>query len=407
MSLLYLDTARLGQACPSAFQAQLDFGRLSAEDPSMYSANFLREGANAWSETMTANYPGFSSWAGVEALQFRLAELFGIPSAKEVFLASRSAVLLRLAARLMFRLCRNVLTTDLNWPHWQAIVSDEAARCGQSVTVASVKEAVLADRMSATDLASQLETAFGDGGCDGVFLPVVNNLGVRLPLAKLLPGLKSFGNLRFTLLDAAQSFCHLPEPAPSHLADVTIAGCHKWLRGSLPLGIAACERPLVAEQMHKILSENNGTPTDLYDPILRFTQEIVSHTINKYSETVNIAPLFSANAAVATPRVSSAALQAQVSCQAHNVNRIRQAATGTSWSPVETDESLQSGIVLLRSQKPSVRAAAECDDVRTDLRAHGVVVSTYPRGLVRISSPTTAMSDESLSMLANALRRVA
>ena len=406
MSLLYLDTARLGQACPSAFQAQLDFSRLSAEDPSMYSASLLREGIDAWPQTVKDSFPGFSSWAGIGALQSRVAQHFGSPSAKEVFLASRSAVLLRLAARLMFRLCRNVLTTDLNWPHWQAIVMDEAGRSGQSVTVATVKDAVLADRMLASDLATQLESVFGDRGCDGVFLPVVNNLGVRLPLAKLLPRLQSSGNLRFTLLDAAQSFCHLPEPAPLHLADVTIAGCHKWLRGALPLGIAACGRPLVAEQMQAILAENTGAPTDLNDPIMRFTQEIVRHTINRYSETVNIAPLFAANAAISTSRVSSAALQTQASFQADNASRIREALADTSWIPVETDESLQSGIVLLRSRKASVRAT-ECDHVRADLREHGVAVSTYPEGLTRISSPTTAMSDESLSILANAFRRVA
>ena len=406
VSLLYLDTARLGQACPSAFQAQLDFSRLSAEDPSMYSASLLREGIDAWPQTVKDSYPGFSSWAGIEALQLRVAQHFGSPSAKEVLLASRSAVLFRLAARLMFRLCWNVLTTDLNWPHWQAIVLDEAARCGQTVIVASVKEAVLADRMSASDLTNELETAFDSDDCDGVFLPVVNNLGVRLPLAKILPSLKSSGNLRFTLLDAAQSFCHLPEPAPSHLADVTIAGCHKWLRGSLPLGIAACGRPLVAEQMNAILSEDKVIPTDLDDPILRFTKEIVRRTVNKYSETVNIAPLFAANAALSTSRVSSASLLAQASCQADNVNRIGDAIAETSWIPVETDASLQSGIVLLRSRKASVRAA-ECDHVRASLREHGVTVSTYPEGLIRISSPTTAMSDESLSILANAFGRVA
>ena len=405
MSLLYLDTARLGQACPSAFQAQLDFSRLSVDDPSMYSASFLREGAHAWPKSRIADYPGFSPWAGVEEFQARIAEHFHAPSAKQVFLASRSAVLLRLAARLMFRLCRNVLTADLNWPHWQAIVMEEAARSGQKVTIASVSDAVLADRMSASNLASQLETAFHDGGCDGVFLPVVNNLGVRLPLAKLLPRLKSSGELRFTLLDAAQSFCHLPEPAPAHLADVTIAGCHKWLRGALPLGIAACGQPLISEQINAILCESNVPSTDLHDPLLRFTQEIISDKINKYSETVNIAPLFSANAAICTPRTSQDTLRHQASCQRNNVGGIEQAATGTSWSIVATDSSLRTGIALMRSQNPATRAA-ECDSIRSRFREHGVVVSAYPNGLVRISSPTEPIKSESFHSLATAFGRV-
>ena len=344
---------------------------------------------------------------GLEWRLFKPASLStsASPSAKQVLLASRSAVLLRLAARLMFRLCRNVLTTDLNWPHWQAIVLEEAARTGQKVTVASVQNAVLTDRVPASDLASKLETVFVDRGCDGVFLPVVNNLGIQLPLSSLLPRLRSSGKLRFTLLDAAQSFCHLPEPTPSQFADVTIAGCHKWLRGSLPLGIAACGRPLVAEQMQAILRESIAGPTDLNDPLLQFTQEIVSHSIDKYSETVNIAPLFSANAAICTPRVTPAALREQTSCQKNNVDGIEQAATGTSWSIVETDCSLRSGIVLMRSRNPATRAA-ECDTIRSRFREHGVAVSAYPNGFVRISSPTKPMNTESFHSLATAFGRV-
>lgn len=405
VSLLYLDTARLGQACPSAFQAQLDFSRLSAEDPSMYSESFFREGARAWPETRIADYPGFSQWGGVEAFQARLAQHFHAPSAKQVLLASRSVVLLRLAARLMFRLCRNVLTTDLNWPHWQAIVMEEATRTGQTVSVASVKNAVLTDRVPASVLANKLEAAFVDRGCDGVFLPVVNNLGIRLPLSSLLPRLKSTGELRFTLLDAAQSFCHLPEPTPSQFADVTIAGCHKWLRGSLPLGIAACGRPLVAEQMQAILRASLAGPTDLNDPLLQFTQEIVSHSIDKYSETVNISPLFSANAALCTPRVSHATLRDQAIRQRTNVSWVEQAAMRTSWSMVKVAPSLRSGVVLMHSRNPAI-GAAESDRIRAAFREHGVAVSAYPGGLVRISSPTTAMCDESRRTLADSFRRV-
>jgi len=54
VSLIYLDTARLGRACPSAFRTQLDFNRLSADDPSMYSEDFLRDGSRVWSRQQIA-----------------------------------------------------------------------------------------------------------------------------------------------------------------------------------------------------------------------------------------------------------------------------------------------------------------------------------------------------------------
>jgi len=127
----------------------------------------------------------------------------------------------------MFRACRNVLTCDMNWPHWQHVVADEAARSGQAISVAEVHSAVFENRIAADSLVEELATAFLDRGCDGVFLPAVTNLGVRLPLSDLLARLKASGRLRFVLVDAAQSFCQLPEPSPTKHVDVTITGCHK------------------------------------------------------------------------------------------------------------------------------------------------------------------------------------
>ena len=190
MSLLYLDTARLGQACPEALQAQHDFNRLSADDPSMYSETFFRDGTRDWPDTRLNEYPAFESWEGIEPFKTQIARHFTDEESYNVFLANRSAQLVRVAARLLFRKCRNVLTSDLNWPRWQTIVTEEAARSGQQVTIASVRDAVFNDHMTAQELIRFLSAIFVRNGCDAVFLPAVSNLGIRLPVHDLLSELK-------------------------------------------------------------------------------------------------------------------------------------------------------------------------------------------------------------------------
>lgn len=404
MSLLYLDTARLGQACPEALQAQHDFNRLSADDPSMYCEAFFREGARGWPDARLNEYPAFGSWEGIEPFKQQIAGRFAAETSHDLFLASRSAQLVRVAARTLFRTCRNVLTSDLNWPHWQAIVAEEAARSRQQVTIASVQDAVFNDHLTARELARLLTDTFITNECDSVFLPAVSNLGIRLPIHDLLTELKQTGQLRFVLVDAAQSFCHLPEPTPP-LADVTITGCHKWLCGALPLGIAACGCPIIAEQIRAIL-ESSDSSVDLDDPLLRFSQQICHHSVDHYSETVNVAPLFSANAAIRSPRIDADLLQKQISRRLHNVEAIVQATSGTAWKPVEPDASLRSGIVLLRSSSCSIQSL-DSDALRSRFRDHGVALSTYDHGLARISAPGTLFCQNETDSLCNAFSCIA
>ena len=371
----------------------------------MYSEGFFREGSHVWPKSRLAEYPAFESWEGVESLKTRIAEHFGIASAQDVFLANRSAQLVRIAARMMFRTCRNVLTSDLNWPHWQKLVKDEAARSGQQTTDASIQDVVLNDRSSAKELIERLEATFFNNGCDGIFLPTVNNVGIRLPLSKLLFDLKSSGQLRFALIDAAQSFCHLPEPAPSTLADVTITGCHKWLRGSLPLGIAICGRPLVADQIRTIL-KSSGSSGEFDDPLLRFTQQICNCSVDNSSETVCVAPLFSANAAIRSSQTARSSLREQISRQLINMHPIERSAAGTTWSILEIDASVRSGIFLMRSSDPVIQNMG-CDQLRTQFCRWGAAISAYPHGLIRISAPTETVCEHSIDTLAAAFAGIA
>ena len=401
MSLLYVDTARLGQACRSALQAQLDFSRLSADDPAMYGADFLRDGTRAWPDTQLRRYPGFQSWKGIESFKALLAGHFASQSPRDVFLANRSIPLVRAAARLMFRNCRNVLTSDLNWPHWQAIVAKEATRSGQRTFVVPLRDAVLRQQSSAEEVTTRLASAFLSNRCDGIFLPAVNNLGIRLPLAHLLSALKFAGRLRFVLIDASQSFCHVPEPTSAEFADITVTGSHKWLCGWLPLGIAVCGGPVIAEQLRAMLKSAGSF--DLDDPLLRFSQQVCLHSVDNFGETVNVAPLFSANAAIRNQHTHTGGMGEQVRQQALNRTAIERASAGSSWSVVQTDVPLRSGIMLMQSSSPVIQRM-DPETLRTRFREQGVALTAYSRGLIRISVPTETLSNQSIDVLAQAFR---
>ncbi|TWU34912.1 hypothetical protein Poly41_40550 [Novipirellula artificiosorum] len=404
MSVLYLDTARLGRTCAAASQAQLDVNRLLVDDPSLYCEKLFRDGAGIWPEELIAQYPSFAQWHGLRSLQRQFAQRFSVVDPESVFLASRSIQLVRIAARLMFRTCRHVLTCDMNWPHWQHVVADEAARSGQRISVEEVHSAVFEHGLTSESLAEKLATAFLNRECDGIFLPTVTNLGVRLPLLELLARLKPSGRLRFVLVDAAQSFCQLPEPSPTNCVDVTITGCHKWLGGGNPLGVAICGSSIVAEQFRHILDSNHNP--ELEDALMKFCLQIGGNSVNRYMETVNVAPFFTANAALKEDRTNRRNLREQFERRQGNVETLRQAMSGTPWNLMDVDESLRSGILLLQSQSPLHRET-DCQTLAERFRNHGVAFSSYPQAIIRISTPNSLASSHSRNVMKRAFHCVA
>lgn len=370
----------------------------------MYCEEFFRSGTADWPDHERLSFPSLAHWHGLRAFKSRIAKRFGVSSPDLVFLANRSAQLVRFAARLMFRKCRNVLTTDLNWPSWQQVVCEEALRCGQQITEAQLTQVVFSHRATAKEVNDRLVGQFCDSDCDGIFLPAVTNLGVHLDTSDLLRELKATGRLRFAMIDAAQSFCHIANPAPLPVADFTIAGCHKWLRGSLPLGLGICGRPIVAEQLCDMLT---STPSmyAIDDPLLRFSEQIEHRVVDQYSETVNIAPLFSANAAVNATNTGDGAIENQEGKRKATAELIRDSIPIHIWKAVETDASLNSGIVLLQSTSPDIQ---RCDPhiVRSRFLGQGIAISAYAHGLIRLSVPES-MDDRMIGSLQGALANVA
>lgn len=405
MRSLYLDTARLGQMSPGAVEALTDFVRLTAEEPSgLYFEKFLKDGIDAWPESFGRCFPGLNCWQGIAALKQSLLSLVGSPPDGQVLLASRSAQLMELAAISQFRVCRRVLTTDLNWPAYQEILRREAVRTGGSVDVIPLRRSLLFDRMSETELVRHLTGEYAGRGCDGLFLPAVDNLGVRLPVASIVRSIKSTSRIAFTVVDGAQAIGHVPLDLDDDCYDLLVAGCHKWIRGYLPMGLAFYSnhrsRSLVDQIVKSTLHSRR-----LDDPLLRFVRQIEADDTDGYLETTNISPLFSCAGALRDLEPSATTIEERTSIRVSNARRVLNVAHPTRWNPLLPDDGLRSGVVLVQSQRNAVRHAAS-DVIREAFRHAGVSVSNYDAGLARLSMPDEPLPTQALNRVRDALLSV-
>src|SRR5581483_1979202 len=119
----------MGRVSPGAAAALRDFVALAGDEGGgLYFDRFFTAGLENCPIPFASRYPGLATWRGVGPLKTALRSLADDHSDLPTLLASRSTSLVRFAARLLFHPCRNVLTTDLDWPPWSAILAAEAAR---------------------------------------------------------------------------------------------------------------------------------------------------------------------------------------------------------------------------------------------------------------------------------------
>jgi len=383
--LLYLDTARLGRMTPAAKEAQLDFVRLAAEEPcSLYVEQFLRDGFAAWPADYQRRFRGLATWGGVASLKRSLQRLAIVPSDWPVLLASRSLALVKLATRWMFRVCRHVLVTDLSWPTYQRVLDRGADRAGAAITSVPIREQVFARELSEQGVAEILAERYVANGCDGLFLPAVDHLGIRLPLREIVRRIEQRAELRFVFIDAAQAFCHVPLDSAVDIADFIVAGSHKWLGAYLPMGIAFVGRRRNPEFVQRRSTQLRRTGF-LDDPLLRFTQQVDGGKLDGHSETANLTSLFACAGAVADFTRSSGLLLDASLPSVDDVERLVPMPRG-DWRLLSPVKPMRSRIALFES--PS-----SCDSTADMLRQQwlraGRIVSAYPRGRVRVSCPLT------------------
>lgn len=103
---------------------------------------------------------------------------------------------------------------------------------------------------------------YGNEGCDGLFLPLVDNFGVRLPIASIVPAIQRAGSVRFVVRDATQAFNYVDVSDCVRACDFVIGGCHKWLRA---YARAIVERLLPRAYRRLVTTEEVAQVTQLID----------------------------------------------------------------------------------------------------------------------------------------------
>ncbi len=231
---LYLDYARFGLATPSALVALTDFGRLTTEVGfGMYYQRFLQEGFDGCSAAFQRRYQGLRHWQGVRQLKGLITELAGLCQSK-VVLASRSTALMTLAARRLSGHCRRILVSDLAWPGYLQVLSEQARGGRAEIVSVALRHAIVQQFATTGDVVEALVERFLVTDCDGLFLPAISHDGIALPLAAILKKLREVKPGVLIVVDGAQHFAHVPHAVPQ-ACDFYIAGAHKWLGGGTPL----------------------------------------------------------------------------------------------------------------------------------------------------------------------------
>lgn len=386
--LLYLDTARLGQMSELAQRLSISFIRLSAEEPfSLYFERFLRDGFESWPAAYQSRFPGLSLWNGIESLLQGIKLVAGASDEAKVVIASRSLWLVQCAARKAFQNCRRILTTDLSWPSYQSVLGSEGIKAGRELHCLKIRHRILHEGLGECELIDELVAFYRQHHCDGVFLPAVDSLGVRLPIAKIVTEIELNSELGFVMTDAAQALGHIRLDDVCNVSDFVIAGCHKWVRAYHPMGIGILGTRLHASGIREELDTSQGD-----DPLFQFLNFLQDDRLSGHMETVNLTPLFSCQGAIS--ELVGRDLDKRAHIQRQNAQMVQQLVRDSGWNSLDIDDSMQCGIQLLASPDAENQNCLE-----QQLHAAGVRATVLSSGLVRISLPGSLLSLEELGAL--------
>lgn len=393
--LLYLDTARLGQMSPSARRASVDFARFASEyGCSLYLNQFLENGFDAWPAALRDQFPGLQDWHGVTPLKERLRLLAEARSDANVLIAARSASLMKIGARLLFARCRRVLITDLTWGSYERILHHEQPQRARSLTKIALRGDVFRHRLSNEEIVSRIATAYRESQCDGVFLPLVDCFGVKLPVAQVVERIRAETELRFVVVDGAQAINHVALGLHADYCDIMLAGCHKWLCSFMPMGVGFYGRPKTVDYIQSSLSrwQKRGI---IDDPLISFSDELETGIGRRFGESVGVSPMIVANSAVA----DATNTPDRIDMVDENQWLIAEVATSNSnWKLLSPGSDASTRIMMLRSCAPEHRCLSP-SEIRDNFHAAGVAVSTYRGARVRISVPSHKLGREDLRRL--------
>ena len=392
--LLYLDTARVGQISPSAHRALNDYFRLNAESHfPLYFEDFFGNGGNL-PESEIAQYEGLECWQGIAELKTKIAEMFNATAVK------------RLAVCKIFSThevrCRpnvSALSQRINHRSFLASLSgylleESVPNPSCKITQVKVSEHRFEHGMSWHEICDQMCCQYQKYHCDGLFVPLVNNLGVHLPVQDLALRIRNHSQIRFVCVDIAQAINHVHLNASEDYFDFAIGGSHKWLRSHLPLGIG-----LTGNSNSRRFIEQSFIRWSqvgiLDDPILNFTTS-QRGARSEFGETINATPMIACAGAIAdrnnelTPAFDGERYLADRTRLESTFNRL-------GLKLMETDHPFWSNIMIFES-------ANDYEDqpklLHHGLKKMGVATSLVDQQL-RVSLPSNGLTDRHLDKLSS------
>ena len=206
--------------------------------------------------------------------------------------------------------------------------------------------------------------------------------------------------LKFVVLDGAQAMGHVPDELGLAHCDVFVAGTHKWLQGHVPMGVAFLPRSSSVQEIQRAAERLSGQG-EIDDPLLTFTQQLKSQKLRRFSETVNLASLFTCRAAIADGVTSPEDVSQRLQMRIANADCVRALAAGCGWTVLP--RLLPNGIVMLQSSCPLVRRADPIW-VREFFAGLSISLSTYESGVVRLAMPSEPLTPGQLDLLRWALK---
>jgi len=237
------------------------------------------------------------------------------------------------------------------------------------------------------------------------FLSAVSNLGVRLPVERIVRAARATSAVRFVVVDGAQAFCHVPVHLDEGCCDLYLAGCHKWLGACHPLGIAVLgrrESRAFIEAAAAVLVRRGV----LDDPLLRFSYQLEAGLLDGTTETVGLAPLFSCQGAATDALGKGPPARAALPCRVRNAAATADLALASGWCPLLPPPESRTGILLLQAERARTRQAG-ADALRSAFYSRGVALTAYEAGRIRLSMPRRPWRPGEAEHLCRALRAAA
>ena len=296
--------------------------------------------------------------------------------------------------------------TDLGWPPYRDLVEGEAKRTGRLITSMQARDIVCDPRTAEDDVVDAVFNKYLDAGCDGLFLTAVSHLGFRLPVERIVRTIEAARPLRFVVVDGAQDFCHATADLRNEYCDLYLTGCHKWLQGFHPMGLGFYGRQRSRGRIETLLAHLLSTG-EIDDPLLRFTTQLESASLDGDTETVNLIPLFTCQGAAADALDSYSPLPIALRQRQENLALAVSLAQSRGWHSILPAEPFRTGILLLQADRETTRSRAATDLRGGSSRMKRPALTAYDDGIVRLSMPAVPWRVQEIDRLGSALQTVA